>query len=220
MRALIVAVLIAVASGSGIGYGGPGRGYGAGPIGAAVVIGKSHGRGYGGYGRGYGGLGYGHLGVGKAVAAVRPAPIVHGVHKAVAVDYAEPRPYHYQYAVDDPHYGPMFNKQEEADGAGNVVGSYAVNLPDGRTQIVKYVADGYSGFNAEVSYEGYAHHPQVARGYGYGGGRVGYGGGRIVGLAGGRGAGLAGGRGRGLVGGYGRGRGLRGGYGRVPVYRH
>ncbi|XP_043233879.1 adult-specific cuticular protein ACP-20-like [Amphibalanus amphitrite] len=172
--------------------------------------------------------------VARAVAAVRPAPIVHGVHKAVAVDYAEPRPYHYQYAVDDPHYGPMLNKQEEADGAGNVVGSYSVNLPDGRTQIVKYVADHYNGFNAEVSYEGYAHHPQVARGYGYGGGRGGYGGGRggygggrggygggrIVGLVGGRGAGLVGGHGAGLVGGRGRGRGLRGGYGRVPVYRH
>ncbi|XP_043219927.1 adult-specific cuticular protein ACP-20-like [Amphibalanus amphitrite] len=69
----------------------------------------------------------------------------------------------------------MFNKQEEADGAGNVVGSYAVNLPDGRTQIVKYVADHYNGFNAEVSYEGYAQHPQVARGYGYGGVGVGVG---------------------------------------------
>ncbi|KAF0302452.1 Adult-specific cuticular protein ACP-20 [Amphibalanus amphitrite] len=173
MRVAILAALVAAAAaapglvgrGAGlVGYGAGLVGHGAGLVGRGVV---GH--------AAIGGLGYGHLGVGKAVAAVRPAPIVHGVHKAVAVDYAEPRPYHYQYAVDDPHYGPMFNKQEEADGAGNVVGSYAVNLPDGRTQIVKYVADHYNGFNAEVSYEGYAQHPQVARGYGYGGVGVGVG---------------------------------------------
>ncbi|KAF0314377.1 Adult-specific cuticular protein ACP-20 [Amphibalanus amphitrite] len=103
------------------------------------------------------------LGYGKAI----------GYGKAVAVDYAEPRPYQYQYAIDDPNYGPMAAKQEVSDGAGNVQGSYSVNLPDGRTQTVKYVADGYSGFNAEVSYEGYAQHPQVARGYGIGGVGVG-----------------------------------------------
>ena len=86
----------------------------------------------------------------------------------VAVDYAEPRPYQYQYDVDDPNYGPMANKEEWSDGAGNVQGSYSVNLPDGRTQIVKYAADYINGYNAEVSYEGVAQHPQVARGVGVG----------------------------------------------------
>merc|ERR1740128_510711 len=88
-------------------------------------------------------------------------------------NYAEPRPYHYAYKVDDPHYGPMFAKEEVADGTGAVQGNYAVNLPDGRTQHVKYVADHYDGF---------ANHPQVARGYGYG-----HGGGHRGGRGGGHG---------------------------------
>ena len=168
MRVAILAALVAAAAAA------PGLvGHGAGLVGHGVV---GHGA--------VGGLGLGYVGAVKPVAAVRPVPIVHGVHKGyAATDYAEPRPYHYQYAVDDPHYGPMFAKQEEADGAGNVVGSYATNLPDGRTQIVKYVADHYNGFNAEVSYEGYAQHPQVARGYGgYGGVGHGVAGGAVLGL--------------------------------------
>ena len=149
--------------------------------GAGIGIGLGVGRGIGIGGAGLIGRGHG-VGYGKAI-----------------VDYAEPRPYHYQYAVDDPQYGPMFNKAEESDGAGNVQGSYAVNLPDGRTQIVKYVADHYNGFNAEVSYAGYAQHPQVARGYGYGpiGG---------VGIKAVKGVGLRGGI------------GIGGGYGRIPIH--
>ena len=93
------------------------------------------------------------------------APIVgHGRVGYGVQDYYEPRPYHFQYAVDDPHYGPMMAQAEESNGNGLTEGYYTVNLPDGRTQNVKYIVDGYSGFNAEVTYAGYAAHPEVPKG--------------------------------------------------------
>ena len=95
-----------------------------------------------------------------AVAAAG-APLI--AKTAIATDYIEPRPYHFQYAVDDPQYGPMMAQKEESNGNGITEGVYTVNLPDGRIQEVKYVVDGYSGFNAEVNYAGVAAHPQVPK---------------------------------------------------------
>ena len=66
-----------------------------------------------------------------------------------------PAYYKYDYAVkDDYHYVDM-DKYESRDG-DKTTGSYSVVLPDGRKQIVTYYVDGYSGYVADVKYEGYA----------------------------------------------------------------
>merc|ERR1711976_256480 len=51
-----------------------------------------------------------------------------------------------------------FNQAENNDGAGVVDGEYSVNLPDGRIQHVKYHANDYDGFVADVTYEGEPHY--------------------------------------------------------------
>ena len=64
-------------------------------------------------------------------------------------------PYNFAWAVNDvPSYND-FGQQEVNDGK-ITTGSYRVVLPDGRTQIVTYKVDGYSGYVAEVKYEGVA----------------------------------------------------------------
>merc|ERR1711881_821821 len=80
------------------------------------------------------------------------------------------------YAPPPPKYAPApyakapekkFPPAETQDGEGTVLGSYTVNLPDGRTQIVTYKADHYGGFVADVKYEGEAvYPPEPAEGYG------------------------------------------------------
>jgi len=71
----------------------------------------------------------------------------------------EAKPFAYDYAVNDHYTGAAFSKNEQSDGH-NVQGSYSVALPDGRIQTVKYVADHYGGYNAEVTYEGEAQYPE------------------------------------------------------------
>ena len=71
----------------------------------------------------------------------------------------EPKPFAYDYAVNDHYTGTTFAKKEESDGH-NTQGYYSVALPDGRVQHVKYVADHYGGYNAEVTYEGEAQYPE------------------------------------------------------------
>merc|ERR1711951_91543 len=68
-----------------------------------------------------------------------------------------PKPYSFEYAVNDDYAGATFSQQETSD-AQTVTGSYSVALPDGRTQIVTYTADptGYSGYTADIKYEGTA----------------------------------------------------------------
>ena len=61
--------------------------------------------------------------------------------------------------MNDDYSGTNFNAAENRDGY-STSGSYSVDLPDGRTQTVNYnVADGYSGYVADVQYSGYAAAP-------------------------------------------------------------
>merc|ERR1712168_822586 len=93
-------------------------------------------------------------------APYRPAPY----HPAPAYKqqaYADAAPvYAYNYAVADDYSGANFGQNENRDGY-KTYGEYRVALPDGRTQIVTYnVEDGYSGYVADVRYEGKATYPE------------------------------------------------------------
>lgn len=59
-------------------------------------------------------------------------------------------PYGFEYDVNDGHNN--FGHRQQSDGHGVTTGSYRVQLPDGRTQIVTYRAD-ENGYNAKVTYE-------------------------------------------------------------------
>ena len=104
----------------------------------------------------------------KATPATVPAPAP-AYAPAPAPAYApkpayaaEPwEPYTYEYGVKDDYSKAAFNAAESADAAGNVIGSYSVALPDGRIQTVKYTADNYNGYIADVSYEGVPVYPEV-----------------------------------------------------------
>merc|ERR1712066_617231 len=126
------------------------------------------------------GVGLAHHGVAHAVHAapvvahaVHAAPAYHApvVHAApayhapvahhagyVADDLSEVSPYFYTYAVADDYSGAAFQQAENNDGAGVVDGEYSVNLPDGRIQHVKYHANDYDGYVADVTYEGEPHY--------------------------------------------------------------
>lgn len=60
------------------------------------------------------------------------------------------------------YYGNDFGHQESRDG-DYTQGHYYNHLPDGRLQKVTYYVDGYSGFVADVSYEGEAHYDSGSR---------------------------------------------------------
>ena len=73
-------------------------------------------------------------------------------------------PYNFAYAVEDAPSYNSFGHQETSDGKV-VTGSYRVALPDGRVQTVTYKVDGYSGFVADVQYEGVAKYPEYKPAY-------------------------------------------------------
>ncbi|XP_023332940.1 cuticle protein 19, partial [Eurytemora carolleeae] len=70
-------------------------------------------------------------------------------------------PYSYTYGVSDDYSKAAFNAAESSNGDGAVTGEYSVALPDGRTQHVKYTADHYNGYVADVTYEGVPVYPEV-----------------------------------------------------------
>lgn len=80
-----------------------------------------------------------------------------------------PPKYEYSYDVNDDYQKLNFEKTESRDGY-KTEGSYSVQLPDGRKQIVTYNDNG-DGLEAEVTYEGdivaeaYPAHPHPAPSY-------------------------------------------------------
>merc|ERR1712106_109396 len=102
----------------------------------------------------------------KVAPVVHPAPAYHAPAPAYKpAHYVEekgaPEPYTYEYAVADDYSKAAFNAGETSDANGVVSGSYSVALPDGRTQNVKYTADHYNGYVADVTYEGVPVYPEV-----------------------------------------------------------
>merc|ERR1711936_1295913 len=57
-----------------------------------------------------------------------PVPIAHPEAKL------PPQPYQFEYGVADQYTGTNFQAVENQDEKGTVIGSYRVNLPDGRVQ--------------------------------------------------------------------------------------
>ena len=88
-------------------------------------------------------------------------PAYHPAPAYAPVEKLPPQPYAYEYGVADDYSKANFNAAETADAAGVVSGSYDVALPDGRTQHVKYTADHYNGYVAEVTYEGVPVYPEA-----------------------------------------------------------
>ena len=86
-----------------------------------------------------------------------PAPVV--VAHPAPIDET-PKPYSFNYGVADDYSGAKFAQTETADGK-TTSGSYSVNLPDGRVQTVTYTVDPYSGYVADVKYEGQAVYPEI-----------------------------------------------------------
>ncbi|KAK4014226.1 hypothetical protein OUZ56_026757 [Daphnia magna] len=79
----------------------------------------------------------------------------------VAYINSVPQPYTFSYIVQDDETYNDYLHTEKTDGKVTT-GSYRVELPDGRTQIVTYRAD-ENGYTAVVKYEGVAQYPEYVQ---------------------------------------------------------
>merc|ERR1712168_764414 len=97
-----------------------------------------------------------------ATAAAIPQTPYHPVPVHPAPAPETPKPYAFEYGVEDQYSGAAFG-QSEASDTKVATGNYRVALPDGRTQIVDYTADPYGpgGYVADVKYDGVAHFPEA-----------------------------------------------------------
>merc|ERR1712223_1040419 len=100
----------------------------------------------------------------KAAPAYHPArfyaPVYHAAPLYHAPAYKAPV-YHAPAYKEPEHVAPKYAFGYSATDDYATSGEYRVNLPDCRTQIVKYnTADGYSGNVVEVTYEGTPYYPE------------------------------------------------------------
>ncbi|XP_066966779.1 cuticle protein 7-like [Macrobrachium rosenbergii] len=116
--------------------------------------------------------GYGYSAPSRPLSYAPPAP----AYKAPEPSYSAPAPsykapsyeekheegmpFDFSFEVQDEYQGLDFAHDSDSDGKV-VNGEYHVLLPDGRTQIVKYTADHYNGYQADVKYEGEAKYPET-----------------------------------------------------------
>ncbi|CAL4059535.1 unnamed protein product [Meganyctiphanes norvegica] len=83
----------------------------------------------------------------------------HPSHQAPPIYNEELKEYSFGYKVKD-HYEQIEHGHQEKSDGKTVVGTYNVDLPDGRRQTVDYQADHHSGYLANVQYEGEAQYPE------------------------------------------------------------
>jgi len=95
-----------------------------------------------------------------SLAASAPQMLLSQEAEEEDYDLASRGPYEYKFRVDDPE---TYNKYEiEEKGDPDIVkGSYRINLPDGRTQVVNYEVHPERGYEAKITYEGEAQYPDT-----------------------------------------------------------